>query len=79
MIQLLILDVPEFRPIADAAAAGNVVRPLGDYLEIESEGPLAIDRRQTGVRKAVWFSAIAGLRGGTVARYDVDELRIEPA
>lgn len=80
MIRLLILDVPEFAPVAAAAAeVGNVTRRVGDYTEIESAGPLVVERSHAGVRKAVWFSAIAGLQGGSVVRYDVDQLRIEAA
>ena len=80
MTALYILDVEEFRPVADVAAAGPRVRVrrIGRYHELSSDGPITVDRRTTGVRHAVWYSAVAAVRDGHVAQYDKDALRVVP-
>ena len=35
-----------------------------------------IDRRATGCRHAVWYSALAGLQDARVAQHDKDALRV---
>jgi hypothetical protein len=81
MISLFLLDVAEFRPVIECAAAapGVTRRSVGRHVEVRSEGPLVVDRRATGVRHAVWYSAVSALTGGTVTQYDKDALRVEPA
>jgi hypothetical protein len=80
VIRLFILDVPEFRQVIEKAAeSAQRSGPSGDYVEFDSDEAITVDRRAAGVRRAVWYSAIAALSGGKVAQYDGDALRIEPA
>lgn len=37
---------------------------------------IVIDRRATGCRHAVWYSALAGLQDARVAQHDKDALRV---
>jgi hypothetical protein len=79
VIQLYVLDVPEFKPvIAEATACADHVRPVGNYMEFNSAAGMIIERRKAGTRRAVWFSAIGALRGGKVVQFDSDALRLEP-
>jgi hypothetical protein len=80
MTTLYILDVDEFRPVAQTAAAADGVRSrrLGHYLELASEAAIVVERRAAGVRRAVWYSAVAGVRDGRITQYDGDALRVEP-
>lgn len=80
MTTVYILDVEEFRPVIDHAIAreGVAVRQVGPYQELTSPAELVIDRRACGVRHAVWYSAVAGVRSGRVTQYDKDALRVEP-
>src|SRR5436305_924875 len=55
------------------------VNRIGEYFEISSPDCIVIDRRATGCRHAVWYSAIAGIGGGRVVQHDKDALRIVPA
>jgi hypothetical protein len=55
------------------------VARLGNYFAVKSAQPIVIDRRQTGVRHAVWYSCIAGLRGCRISQWDKDALRFEKA
>jgi hypothetical protein len=80
MITLYILDVPEFQPVLEhARASAEASRSVGDYFEVTSSKAIVVDRREAGVRQAVWYSAIGALAGGKVAQFDRDALRIEPA
>lgn len=80
MIKLYVLDVPEFRPVAEEAArSGAERRTVGDYVELTSDSTLTIDRRAAGARRAVWYSSVGALSGGKVAQFDSDALRIEHA
>lgn len=81
MTTLYVLDVPENTPLAKVAAenAGVVVGRIGPYFEISAEGPIVIDRRATGCRHAVWYSAVGGVaRGSRIVQHDKDALRVEP-
>ena len=80
MTTLYILDVEEFRPVADVAATSPGVRErrIGHYRQLTSDGLISIDRRATGVRHAVWYSTVAAIRDGQVVKYDKDALRVEP-
>lgn len=78
---LLVLDVPESAPLAEVARADPAVTVTkrGPYFEITKQGAIEIDRRATGCRHAVWYSAVAGVRGGKITQYDKNALRVEPA
>ena len=39
-------------------------------------GQIIIDRRATGCRHAVWYSALAGLEAARVAQHDKNALRV---
>lgn len=80
MIKLFVLDVPEFRPFIDEARHRvQSARVVGDYVELANDTSFEVDRDRAGVRRAVWFSAIAALAGGTVARFDSYVVRIDVA
>jgi hypothetical protein len=77
--RLFMLDVPENVPIVAAVHTLPDVKVarLGPYFVIESDAPISITRRSTGVRHAVWYSFLAGLDGWRVAQWDKDALRTE--
>ncbi|MDI9978940.1 MULTISPECIES: hypothetical protein [Rhodococcus] len=76
--RLFILDVPENEAIASVARdLPNVeVNKIGPYFVVESDVPVSIDRRATGVRHAVWYSCVAGLAGWRIVQWDKDALRV---
>lgn len=79
MIELYVLDVPEFRAFIDEGAkVADEVHTIGNYVQLSVKGTLTIDRRQAGVRQAVWYSAVGALRHGKVAQFDKEALRVEP-
>ena len=82
MTTLYVLDVPENTGVAKAAAQDPSVSVgrVGPYFEITASGPITIDRRATGCRHAVWYSAVAGVpRDSRITQHDKNALRLEPA
>ena len=82
MTTLYVLDVPENTPVAKVAAQDPAVTVsrIGPYFEISADGAIAIDRRATGCRHAVWYSAVAGVaRDSRITQHDKNALRLEPA
>jgi hypothetical protein len=79
VIELYVLDVPEFRPVIDEGTrrSGNT-RKVGNYVQLSSHGALTIGRKAARARRSVWFSSIGALRNGRVTRFDSDFLHIEP-
>lgn len=79
-VTLFVLDVADFRPLAEVAAKdpATTVRRRGPYFEVSSQGPIVIDRNATGCRNAVWYSSVAAIRHGRVTAWDRGVLRIEP-
>ena len=78
--RLFVLDVPENTGLIKAARdlPGETVGRAGPYLVVESDAPVSIDRRATGMRHAVWYSCVAGLDGWRIAQWDKDALRTVP-
>lgn len=75
---LLIVDKvgPYFRIAAGGEPAGpSSDEPLGAG-RASTSGEIVIDRRATGCRHAVWYSAVAGLQGSRVAQHDKNALRV---
>lgn len=80
MTTLYVLDVPENAGLVEVAVADPDVRVdrIGPYHVLSSDTGITIDRRATGCRHAVWYSAIAGIAEGTITQWDKDALRITP-
>lgn len=79
MTTFYVLDVPENTTVPEVAARDSTVNvdKVGPYFEVTSPNPIVVDRRATGCRHAVWYSALAGLRDSRVTQHDKDALRVE--
>ncbi|GAA4079353.1 hypothetical protein ACFFOS_19885 [Nocardioides kongjuensis] len=79
MPRLYVLEVPENEGFVRVARADTTSRVdhVGPYVRITSAQPIVIDRRATGCRHAVWYSAVAGLEGSVITQHDKDALRVE--
>lgn len=80
MTTLFVLDVDDFRPLAEVAAKDPdvTVRRRGPYLEVAAVGSISIERNATGCRNAVWYSSVAAVTGGRVSHWDKSQLVVEP-
>ena len=79
MTALFVLDVPENDGIVGVAEQDPLllVNKIGPYFRISgTAGEVLIDRRATGSRHAVWYSAIAGLHDARLAQFDKDALHL---
>lgn len=81
MTTLFVLDVDDFRPLAEVASKDPdlEVRRRGPYLVVSGTGPIVIERNATGCRNAVWYSSVAAVADGRVSVWDKNELVVEPA
>jgi hypothetical protein len=80
MTILYVLDIDDFRPLAEVAAKNPdiTVTKRGPYFEVHAAAAFDIDRNATGCRNAVWFSSVAALRGGVITVWDRSTMTIEP-
>jgi len=80
MTTLFVLDVDDFRPLAEVASKDPdvTVRRRGPYLEVVAPGSIRIERNATGCRNAVWYSSVAAITDGWVSHWDKSELVVEP-
>ncbi len=80
MSSVYVLDIDDFRPLAQVAAKNpdvTVVR-RGPYFELRADVAYEIERNATGCRNAVWFSSIAALHGARITTWDKTTMRVEP-
>ena len=76
--RIYVLEVPENEGFLKVASQDpNVtIDKVGPYFRITADDDLVIDRRATGCRHAVWYSAIAGLEDSFIVQQDKDALRV---
>lgn len=79
MPRLYVLEVPENEGVIMVAGKDPsiTVDQVGPYFRLSAETPIVIDRRATGSRHAVWYSAVAGLEGSVITQHDKDALVVE--
>jgi len=79
MPRLYVLEVPENQGVLAIVDqdTGLAVDHVGPYVRISSAAPIVIDRRATGCRHAVWYSAVAGIEDSVITQHDKDALRVE--
>lgn len=80
MIEIFVLDIPEFKPLVDAVAKnGNcrVLPPAQGYWRLQADGQLTLSRRALGLGPALWNSALSGGFRGRILQYGRDEMKLE--
>ncbi len=78
MPSLFVPAVPEYVPVCDQLDHRDGVekRPHRTHVEYVFDKELIIDRKATGLRHALWYSCIGGLRDAHVAQYDKTQLKL---
>jgi hypothetical protein len=74
-----LLDVPEFRPLAQAAAKISrckVHDVIAGYRFVEFDREITIRRSDTGLKEAVWFGCLTAGLDGKIAEFTSDEIRL---
>ncbi|MCU1477566.1 MAG: hypothetical protein JWQ64_2259 [Subtercola sp.] len=79
MTRLYVLEVPENEGFVEVAAADPVITvdKVGPYFRLSADDDIVIDRRATGARHAVWYSAVAGLENSVITQQDKNALRVQ--
>jgi hypothetical protein len=79
MVVLYVLDVPEYRPIVDAARAqGNcdISKSHTGYYRIKSPNEIVLNRQEMKMKPAVWYGLFTGGLNGEIAEFSRDEVRV---
>lgn len=79
MPAIYVLDVPEFLPIIEAArgkADCVVTRCDAGYWRVEAPGEIVLNRREMGLKPAVWYGIFTGGLNGEIAAFGRDEVRV---
>lgn len=82
MITLYVLDVPEFAPLVSAALAMPACRvsPVRKgYWTIEADRELAFNRKELGLKPAIWYGAFTGGIDGDIVEFGQTVVRVVPA
>jgi len=73
-----VVDQPEWSGAVEyARRSGLSVEQRDGYVVIHGDGPFEIDRKESGLHLAVWFTLPAGGLEGRITRFDRDVLRVE--
>lgn len=79
MPRLYVVDVPEFQPVVEAArtnAACKVSAARKGYWLIESEGEVSFNRKEMGLKPALWYGIFTGGLDGEIAEWGRETVRI---
>lgn len=81
MVVVYLLDVPEFKPILEAARHKRdwiVSGPDSDYYRIEATDEIILERREMKLKPAVWYGIFTGGMNGEIAEWNRDIVRVIP-
>lgn len=78
MPRLYVVDVPEFRPVVDAArkTGYRVTEARKGYFLIETNGPMAFNRKDMRLKPALWYGMFTGGLDGEIAEFGRDDVVI---
>ena len=74
-----VLDVPEFAPLVEAARNNprcRVQQVRAGYRLVEFDDTVTIERRDTGLKEAVWFGCLTAGLDGKIAEFTSERLRL---
>ena len=76
--RMFVLRVPENDGVLAVAGQDPAISidHVGPYALLTGADDIVLDRRATGCRHAVWYSAVAGLDGSRITQHDKDALRV---
>ncbi|MCB1394965.1 MAG: hypothetical protein KDJ98_03100 [Rhodobacteraceae bacterium] len=79
MIDVYVLDVPEFHPLIEASrgvAEVTIDGPQQGYWRISAPTELRFNRKAMKMKPAVWYGIFTGGLNGEIAEWGRDEVRV---
>lgn len=79
MIEVHVIDVPEFRPMIDTMLDKpdvTVTKPQKGYWKIHSQNELIFNRKAMKMKPAVWYGIFTGGLNGYITDWGREEVRI---
>ena len=79
MVVLFVLDVPEFLPVVEAARGRpdcRITRSDKGYWRVEAPTEIVLNRREMGMKPAVWYGLFTGGMNGEIAEFGREEVRV---
>lgn len=79
MPSMFVIDVDEFRCIAEVAARNPdyTVTDLGKgYIRIDAPGQLTFNRKELGLKPALWYGMFTGGIDGQIVHFDRDTVTL---
>lgn len=79
MVEVHVVDVPEFRPLVDSLRGEPEVTISGPdkgYWKIEAPRELTFNRKTMKMKPAVWYGIFTGGLNGEIAHWGRDEVRV---
>ena len=79
MPAVYVVDVPEFRPVVEAARPKpqcRVGEPIKGYYKIEIDGEVTFNRKEMQMKPAIWYGLFTGGLDGEVKSWDRDQVVI---
>jgi len=79
MIEVHVIDVPEFRPMVETQRGRPDVRisgPVRGYWTISASVELVFSRKDMKMKPAVWYGMFTGGLNGEILEWGRDEVRV---
>ncbi len=79
MPRLYVVDVPEFRPVVDAARKRpeySVTEARKGYWMIQSSGPMTFNRTEMQLKPALWYGMFTGGLDGEITEWGRETVTI---
>lgn len=78
MVRVYVLNVPEFRPLVEAARAMPEVRIKESeaYTRLEADGEMVFLRKAMHMKPAVWYGIFTGGLDGEIAEFGRESVRV---
>lgn len=79
MIEVHVIDVPEFRPMIDSQRGQpgvSIAGPKRGYWTISAVTELCFDRKAMKMKPAVWYGIFTGGLNGEIADWGRDQVRV---
>lgn len=79
MIEVYVLDVPEFLPLVETSRGSDEITisgPVKGYWKIQAPTEIRFDRKAMKMKPAVWYGIFTGGLNGEIAEWGRDEVRV---